>query len=206
MSRCSTMISVRSLREPWWAVFVGILLLVIIYVTVGLFYEILVRAPFFILAMIFTYEMLKRMGFPRERFYQQILALSIALSFAYVTPFLILLLLLIGSVIISYVLRTRRPTFRYLRMRCPRCGEGVSSGVRYRSNCGYNLRAPLTYPRRTPTRRPTTPSRRPYDTRRRTSPTSPPTSRSRICPACNRNPLRPGQDVCDECGRKLMGR
>jgi len=45
-----------------------------------------------------------------------------------------------------------------------------------------------------------------YDTLRRTFPRSPPPSRSRICPACNQNLLRPGQDVCDECGRKLMGR
>lgn len=26
----------------------------------------------------------------------------------------------------------------------------------------------------------------------------------RICPVCNRNALRPGQDVCDECGRRLI--
>ena len=30
--------------------------------------------------------------------------------------------------------------------------------------------------------------------------------RSEMCPACGHNRLRPGQDICDECGRKLTGR
>jgi len=193
-----------SLAEIWWTVFVGLLLLIIVYVAAGPSYEILIRAPFFILAISFTYEVLKRMGFPRERLYQQVLALCIALSFTCVTPFLILLLMLIGSTIIFYLRRTRRPTIRYPSMRCPRCGENISSHATYCPNCGHNLRAPLRYPQPTRTRRPTPSQRRPYNTRRRTLPTPPPSSRSRVCPVCNRNPLRPGQDVCDECGRKLV--
>lgn len=29
---------------------------------------------------------------------------------------------------------------------------------------------------------------------------------SEICPACNHSRLRVGQDICDECGRKLMNK
>ena len=196
--------SIRSsLERIWWIVLAGLLLMIAVSTVLWPSYEILVRAPFFILAICVFYEALERIHLPRETLYRKMVALVATLLITYMIPIVVLLVLLVGSVVLAYILTTRRSRPYSSATHCPRCGSGIHDMTGYCPNCGYDIRAPRSYPP-VPQRQPSS-LPRPSDYGEPRSITPPPVQ-GEICPACNRNRLRSGQGVCDECGRKLLNR